>query len=73
MDIAAYLAAKEMTQQTFANLVGVTQGRVSHWLTGGKIPAERCLLIEMKTEGAIKRTDLRSDIWPESDTQQKAA
>ncbi|MCB1602661.1 MAG: helix-turn-helix domain-containing protein [Xanthomonadales bacterium] len=63
MDIPAYLKDQGMTQQEFANLIGVTQGRVSHWLGGKRVPAERCLEIEVATKGAVTRADLRPDVF----------
>ena len=74
MNIADYLSEAPLTQQEFAALVGVTQGRVSHWLNGEKVPAERCVQIEVATGGKITRSELRPDIFGERPTyQQKAA
>lgn len=63
MDIAAYLKEHALTQEEFAAKVGVTQGRVSHWLRGEKIPAERCTVIEQITGGAVTRKELRPDVF----------
>lgn len=76
MDIAAYLKSKELSQQEFADLTGVTQGRVSQWLKGERIPAERCAAIETATAGAVTRYDLRPDVFgaaPDPQPVEKAA
>lgn len=73
MDIAAYLKDQSMTQEDFAGLAGVTQGRVSHWLSGEKVPAERCVQIETATKGKVSRHDLRPDIFGEQPTVVRSA
>lgn len=73
MDIAAYLKEKGLTQEEFAASVGVTQGRVSHWLGGEKIPAERCVQIEKATGGKVSRQDLRPDVFGTRTNKRKAA
>lgn len=72
MDISTYLIDESLTQQEFADQVGVTQGRVSQWLKGEKIPAERCIQIEAATGGKVTRYDLRPDVFGPA-TQLKAA
>lgn len=73
MNIADYLSEAQLTQQEFAAMVGVTQGRVSHWLNGEKVPADRCVRIEAATGGKIARNDLRPDIFGESQPVRAAA
>lgn len=73
MNITDYLNDASLTQQEFAALVGVTQGRVSHWLGGEKVPAERCVVIERVTGGRVTRNDLRPDIFGERPDQLRAA
>lgn len=34
-----FLEQRELTQEAFADQVGVTQGQVSNWLTGKKRPS----------------------------------
>lgn len=63
MNIADYLSEANLTQQEFAAMVGVTQGRVSHWLKGENVPADRCVRIEVATGGKVARNDLRPDIF----------
>ena len=54
----------ELSQEGFAKLVGVSQAMVSQWMTGARpVSAERAVVIEEKTEGKIRRHDLRPDIF----------
>lgn len=53
-----------------ARALGVTPPVVSDWVNGKKgVPLERCVQIEVATEGAVNRQALRPDdwhlIWPE--------
>ena len=53
-----------------AAAVGVVQGAVSNWrMRGSAVPVEHCATIEIATNGAVTRRDLRPDdwqkIWPE--------
>ena len=53
-----------------AAAVGVVQGAVSNWrMRGSTVPVEHCATIEIATNGAVTRRDLRPDdwqkIWPE--------
>lgn len=73
MNIADYLTEVPLTQQEFAKLIGVTQGRVSHWLNGEKVPPERCVKIEAATGGKITRNDLRPDVFATQPDQLRAA
>lgn len=43
----------------------IRQGHVWRWLNLAKkgVPAEYCPLIEKLTDGAVRREDLRPDIW----------
>jgi DNA-binding transcriptional regulator YdaS (Cro superfamily) len=63
MNIPDYLADRSLSQQAFAALVGVTQSRVSQWISGERVPAERVLAIEFATAGAVTRYDLRPDLF----------
>jgi DNA-binding transcriptional regulator YdaS (Cro superfamily) len=63
MDLANYLKKSELSQEAFADLVGVSQGRVSQWLAGETIPAERCVVIEKATAGKVTRQELRPDLF----------
>jgi DNA-binding transcriptional regulator YdaS (Cro superfamily) len=63
MDLSAYLKRSESSQAAFAQRVGVTQSRVSQWLNGETIPAERCVKIEQATGGKVTRQELRPDLF----------
>lgn len=62
--IRQYMERRRLTQQGFAALAEVSQSMVSQWMTGERqISAERAVVIERKTRGAIKREALRPDIF----------
>lgn len=56
------------SQSKLAKLLGVSQQNISYW-RGAGVPIEHCAAIEIATEGAVTRRDLRPDdwqkIWPE--------
>lgn len=59
-----YLQTAGLTQAEFASRLGVTAGTVSQWLTGElTISAKRARDIERVTGGAIRRADLRPDLF----------
>jgi len=63
MKLEQYL--KNTSQDAFAQAIGVSQGLVSHWVTGRtRIPAERVLTIEAATDGKVTRHELRPDLYP---------
>lgn len=72
MELSQYLQENEISQQQFADLVGVTQGRVSQWLGGDRVPAERCAEIEAATNGQVTRYELRPDVFGEAPKSQVA-
>lgn len=62
--IRQYMEKHNLSQRSFAVLVDVTQSMVSQWMSGERpISAERAVIIEKKTRGAIKRHHLRPDIF----------
>lgn len=63
MNLGQYLESSGVTQAQFAQIVGVTQGRVSQWIKGAPIPAERCRAIEAATSGQVTVHELRPDIF----------
>lgn len=73
MNLADYLSHQALSQQDFADLIGVTQGMVYQWVRG-KTPVSpaKSVLIEKVTQGVVGRKDLHpSDwalIWPELET-----
>lgn len=57
-------------QASLARKIGVSAPTVNQWVKGHRpVPVERCLAIEIATNGAVTRRDLRPDdwslIWPE--------
>ncbi len=64
MDIQEYLAAEDITQQKFADDLGVSQPMISQMISGKtRITAEMAKHIEEVTEGGLKRSDLRPDLF----------
>lgn len=64
MNLLDYIKHRRISQAELAELVGVSQGMVSHWLTGRKaITPERAKQIEHATGGAVRRHELRPDIF----------
>ncbi|MGO1079922.1 transcriptional regulator [Inquilinus sp. CA228] len=52
-------------QTAFARAIGRKQQTVWWWLhKSGRVPAEDCIRIELAVEGAVKRHELRPDIFP---------
>ena len=64
-----------MTQGALAEKLGVSQGLVSHWITGRKdIQPEEALAIAKMSGYRVRPHDLRPDIWPNaSDAVPRAA
>ena len=59
-----FLTERGLTQQQAAEMFGVSQGLVSHWLNGRcSISAELCRAVEIATAGAVTRADLRPDLF----------
>lgn len=64
MNLKTYL--EKSSQSELAHALGVTQGTISHWLTGRvRVPAERVIPIEQATGGKVTRQELRPDLYPE--------
>lgn len=62
--IRAYRERAKLTQVEFAKMLGVTQGTIGHYESGRRLPApETATTIEVVTKGAIKRAELRPDIF----------
>lgn len=72
MNIAEYLRETGLTQEEFAARVGVTQGRVSQWIAGERVSAERVLRIEQATQGQVSRYELRPDVYGDTPERQVA-
>lgn len=64
MTLSEYLKTKNLTQAQFANLIGKSQGMVSHWINNRhRVEAEDAKLIETVTKGAVTRHELRPDLF----------
>ncbi|MFZ6773061.1 transcriptional regulator [Undibacterium sp. SXout7W] len=63
MQLQEYLTQKNISQSSFAELLGVSQSALWQWsLSGRKVPAEHCPTIERLTERAVTCEELRPDI-----------
>jgi len=64
MNIRAYLKKHDLSQDAFAQQIGVTQGAVWQWINSySRVDARRAKDIEEKTNGEITRHDLRPDLY----------
>lgn len=50
-------------QRKLAAAMGVVQSAISQWLTNNRVPPIRAIMIERLTNGAVKREELRPDIF----------
>lgn len=50
-----------ITQTALAEALGIERSAVSQWK---RVPAERVLTIEEKSEGAVTRHEMRPDLYP---------
>ena len=59
------------SQAKLAEKIGVNQQLVSYWRNGSVngVPPRFALAIEKATDGAVKRADLRPDIWDDEPEQ----
>ncbi|MDR5728304.1 MAG: YdaS family helix-turn-helix protein [Terriglobia bacterium] len=64
MLLADYLRQSGVTQTALGRRVGVTQGMVWQWLNGSSVAAEKVLVLERATNGAVTRYELRPDLYP---------
>lgn len=51
------------TQKKLAAACGVTQPAVHKWLNGSTVKAEYAIAIELATNRAVLREDIRPDLW----------
>lgn len=64
MNIRAYLRKHELTQEEFANRLGVSPGLVWQWINNRtRVTAEWAKEIEKETSGEVPRHELRRDIF----------
>lgn len=59
--LAAYLRAHRLTQKAFASVIGVTEGAVSQWLSGGNISLKKLARIQEIT--GISVQDLAPQVF----------
>jgi DNA-binding transcriptional regulator YdaS (Cro superfamily) len=52
------------SQDRLAAALGIKSPSISDWRTRGRVPAERCLAIELLTVGEVTCHDLRPDVFP---------
>ena len=65
MDLKTYFADSGVSQSELASRIGVSPSLISQWLSGHRpIAAEQVIPIERATGGAVKRHELRPDIYP---------
>lgn len=62
MDALQRAVKRFKTRKALAAALGVTPMAVSNWFARG-VPAERCADIERVTDGAVRREDLRPDVF----------
>jgi DNA-binding transcriptional regulator YdaS (Cro superfamily) len=64
MTIKEYLAKHAMTHREFGQLVGLTEGMVSHYINGRHLPRlPTALRIEQVTNGEVTRADLLPELF----------
>ena len=64
MNIPTYLKRNNIRASAFARMIGVSRGHVSAMISGIRRPSPLLAIrIECKTGGAIKREDLRPDLF----------
>ena len=51
------------SQNKLAAAVGVRQSTLNYWVTQGRVPPEKCALIEEATGGEVTRVQLRPEIY----------
>lgn len=51
------------SQQALAAALGIRSPSISEWRAKNRVPAERCAEIERATGGAVKREELRPDVF----------
>ncbi|MYM25757.1 Cro/Cl family transcriptional regulator [Duganella sp. FT135W] len=70
MNLRDYLSLERGRQAVLAKAIGAHAPDVSRWADGSRpVPPERCVDIEIATDGQVTRPDLRPAdwmrIWPE--------
>ena len=62
MNLKTYCKTYRGQQQVIASAAGVTQSRVSQWVSGELIPLEKLHLVIAATNYKCKAQDLRPDV-----------
>lgn len=64
MKLSDYLSLNKLSQQQFADMIGVSQGLVHQWIKGlTPVSPRKAVLIEQKTGGEVSRKDTHPDDW----------
>ncbi|MEY2342093.1 transcriptional regulator [Acidithiobacillus sp. IBUN Pt1247-S3] len=61
------------SQASLARELGVRPMAVTHWIKRGNVPYKQAMAIERATNGIVTRSDLRPDIWPPQESQDRGA
>jgi DNA-binding transcriptional regulator YdaS (Cro superfamily) len=63
MNLTDYLTQEKITQAALGEMLGVSQGSVAQWqMTGRRVPAEHCPVIERLSNRQVTCEELRPDI-----------
>jgi len=72
MNLKSFLDSGSKSQDDLASILGVSQGMISHWVTGrNRLTAERAIQIEQATDGQVSRYALRPDIFGQPNESQQ--
>jgi len=58
------------SQQALADCLGIRSPSITEWHKRHRVPAGRCMAIEEATGGAVRRYDLRPDVFGPAPAQQ---
>lgn len=61
------------TQQALADALGIKSPSITEWHQRDRVPAERCIAIELATNGAVTRYQLRADVFGDAPVKSEAA
>ena len=72
-NIRPYREKHGLTLEAFGALVGVKKSAVSKWERGVQPSAVSAILIERVTDGEVRRSQLRPDLWSDDTSREGAA